>query len=245
MNIYIRQDIYVGIFWNQTDWLITASDWDNIITIADKNIWATTVYNSWDTVSQSNCWYYYQWGNNYWFPVSWPVNTSSSQVNAQNYWPWNYYSSSTYITWQSSNWWDSSNNANLWWWTTDTYEARRWPCSSWYHIPSYTERGNLSTLLFTSLWLTKNWLTLATYLKLPPNWYISSEWWTTPNWMWIYRHYWSSNNVNAWNAFGIYAKNDAANLIYGSSKVQWEWIRPFKNEPVTPTSTRTILYQQN
>lgn len=106
------------IFWSSTDWLISiSSDWVTWITISDKNVWATQVWNSWDTLTDDNCGYLFQWGNNYGFPHSWTVTTSSTQVDASNYWPWNYYSSSTFITRSSSPYnWDSSNNTNLRWW---------------------------------------------------------------------------------------------------------------------------------
>lgn len=83
----------------------------------DKNLWATTVFNQWDTVSDANCGYFYQWWNNYGFPHSWTVITSSTQVDASNYWPWNYYLDSTFIIW---NWgdWSTIQNDNLWWWVT-------------------------------------------------------------------------------------------------------------------------------
>lgn len=107
---------WAWIFWNQTEWLISiTSDWTTWYTIQDKNLWATTVYNNWDTLSESNCGKYYQWGNNYWFAWTWSVTTSSTQVNAQNYWPWNYYESSTFITWNND--WSSVHNNNLRWWT--------------------------------------------------------------------------------------------------------------------------------
>ena len=105
------------IFWSSIDWLISlSSDWTTWITIADKNLWATTVWNSWDTLSEANCGKYYQWGNNYWFPRTWTVTTYSNQVDASSYWPWNYYSSSTFIThsWR----WDITDNWNLRWWET-------------------------------------------------------------------------------------------------------------------------------
>ena len=105
------------IFWNSTDWLISlSSDGSNWLTIADKNLWATTVWNSWDTLSEANCGWYFQWGNNYMFPFTWTVTTSSTQVDASNYWPWNYYSSSTFITWYGDR--SSVNNDDLWWWET-------------------------------------------------------------------------------------------------------------------------------
>lgn len=105
------------IFWSSTDWLISlSSDWQTWITIADKNLWATQVRNSWDTISESNCGKYYQRWNNYWFPRTWSVTTSSTQVDASAYWPWNYYSSNTFITYSWR--WDSTDNWNLWWWVT-------------------------------------------------------------------------------------------------------------------------------
>ena len=102
-----------GIFWNQTAWLISITDWTTGYTIMDKNLWATSVYNDWNTLTQANMWNMYHWWNNYWFPSTWSVSTSSTQVDASNYWPWNYYSSSTFIKW--SNDWSIVHNDNLWW----------------------------------------------------------------------------------------------------------------------------------
>ena len=106
------------IFWNSADWLISlSSDWQTWITIMDKNLWATTVWNSGNTLTQANCGNYYQRWNNYWFPFTWSVATSSTQIDASNYWPWNYYSSSTFITRSSSPYrWDTTDNWNLRWW---------------------------------------------------------------------------------------------------------------------------------
>ena len=110
------------IFWNQTDWLISiTSDWNTGYTIMDKNLWATTVYSDWDTLSDANIWYYYQWWNNYGFPATWTIsNISSTKIDASNYWPntanW-YYESDTFITVQSGDW-SSVHNDNLWWWVT-------------------------------------------------------------------------------------------------------------------------------
>lgn len=103
------------IYHNSSLWLISiSSDGSNWITIMDKNLWATTVYNSGDTLSEANCWNYFQRWNNYGFPFTWSVTVSTSTVDASTYWPWNYYSSSTFISYSWS--WDSSNNKNLRWW---------------------------------------------------------------------------------------------------------------------------------
>ena len=107
-----------GIFWSSTDWLISlSSNWQTWITIQDKNLWATTVWNSWDTLSEANCGKYYQWGNNYWFQRTWTItNTSATQVDASTYWPWNYYSSDTFIRFSGR--WDTTDNKNLRWWVS-------------------------------------------------------------------------------------------------------------------------------
>ena len=105
------------IFWSSADWLISlSSNWQSWITIMDKNLWATTVWNNGDTLSEANCGKYYQRWNNYGFPFTWSVTTSSTQVNASTYWPWNYYNSSTFITYTWR--WDSTNNWNLRWWVS-------------------------------------------------------------------------------------------------------------------------------
>ena len=105
------------IFWNQTEWLISITNGTNWYTIMDKNLWATIVYNYWDTLSEANCGKYYQWGNNYWFAWAWTIaDQSTTQVDASGYWPWNYYNSSTFIILSDD--WSSVPNANLRWWVT-------------------------------------------------------------------------------------------------------------------------------
>lgn len=107
------------IFWNQSEWLISVTDWTTGYTIMDKNLWATTVYSDWDTLTQANMGNMYQWWNNYWFPSTWTISkTSSTQVNASSYWPTNPYSSDTFITWSDD--WSSVHNDDLWWDTTWT-----------------------------------------------------------------------------------------------------------------------------
>ena len=70
-NIYTRKNItnlikIPWIYYNENLWLISYSvDWQNWITIADKNLWATQVYNYWDVMTEANCWKFYQWWNNY------------------------------------------------------------------------------------------------------------------------------------------------------------------------------------
>lgn len=113
---------WAWIFWNEDDGLISlvlepgyaASSYN--ITIADKNLWATVVYNDWDTLSQANCWNYYQRWNNHWFPYTWSVTTSSTQVDTTGYWPGNYYDDDTFIIWYTD--WSNPQNNNLWGYTS-------------------------------------------------------------------------------------------------------------------------------
>jgi len=109
-------------FWiwhNATDGLISFMRYGTYVTMADKNLWATTVYNYWDTLSAANCGNLYQYWNNNGF--TWgenPSSTSTDQINDSVYWPDNYYNSSTFI--YGNNAWGSSCNRNLWW-----FESRR------------------------------------------------------------------------------------------------------------------------
>lgn len=219
------------IYHNATLWVISlSSDGENWITIADKNLGATTVYNNGDTLSEANSGKYYQWGNNYWFPFTWSVTTSSTQVNASNYWPWNYYSSSTFIT---TNWWDSSRNTNLRWWVTWTYEAMQWPCDEWFHVPSLSELTTIYNIWIT-LWCwnssSGNWL--KTYLKMPI-WWVRS--WTSVTNKWELWRYWTSY-VPSWDYYArvrdiwLYTNN----INYSYSISDWNQIRPFKNGAVIP-----------
>lgn len=108
------------IFHNPTLWLISISkDWTERITMADKNVWATTVYNNWDTKSQANCWKLFQRGNNYGFPYgSSDFEKTATKVDASWYWPFRPYYWRVYITWGQQDWnrdWSTVENGDLRW----------------------------------------------------------------------------------------------------------------------------------
>lgn len=108
---------WAGIFHKESEWLITmSSDWKTWCTIADRNLWATTVWNEWDSVNANNAGCYYQRWNNYGFSYNWPANKCSAQVDASNYWPWNWYFCDVFRCWANPR--DSSNNGNLWGYTS-------------------------------------------------------------------------------------------------------------------------------
>ena len=180
------------IFWDSLSWLISLSgDWTTWITMMDKNLWATTVRNSWDTLSEANCGKFYQRWNNYWFPRTWTLSDiTTTRVNASTYWPGNYYSSSTFIKRASSPYrWDSSNNQNLRWWVSqgawrdplthweigtwhmeyvnDDYSAMQWPAPAWFHVPLTTEWKAVYDIRKALGWWSSDWTNFWITLKLP------------------------------------------------------------------------------
>ena len=243
MAIYMWRDMTLPwIYWSSALGLISLVDNDwNVTTISDKNLWATQVYNSWDTLSEANAWKFYQWGNNYGFPFTWSVTTSSTQVNASTYWPWNYYNSSTFIT-ISSNTWDSSNNQNLRWWTTWTNAAMKWPCAEWYHIPTDTETTALKTA-FEWLWLSW-WPNFSKYLKMPLAWY-RDGWISSATNIWTSWSYWTSIYRNSTSSYRIYFTSSSLYPAGSTYTTFWCSIRPFANTPTQPDDSRTVLYQPN
>ena len=111
------------LYENTRDWFLSLTDWERWITMTDKNLWATTVYNPWDTLTQDNCWWFFQRWNNYMFPFSWATTTSAYQVDATWYWPLNPYSSSTFVELYNNRVdWSNPQNDNLRWWTTQSIQ---------------------------------------------------------------------------------------------------------------------------
>lgn len=250
-----------GIFWNQTLWVISlSSDGTNWITISDKNCWATQVYSSWDPITQANSWYFYQWWNNYWFPLTWPVNKTTTQANAGGYAPstWN---NDVYIYWNTN--WSSVDNLDLWWWVTwvqqwpapivkryywwkmkTSYSAMRWPCPVGFHVPLTSESTTLVTALSDLGMDTSNWADISQYLKIPYAWYryytngdISQQ--GVAWWYWASDWYSDSNyrlgNCVLFTSTVLYANNNQYRTL-GLP------VRPFKDTPVIPDSWWTQLY---
>lgn len=228
------------IWWNQSQWVISISaDWIRWYSIADKNLWATSVFNTWDTQSETNSWKFFQRWNNYWFPYTGATSTSATQVDASAYWPWNYYSSSTFITWEN---WDSSNNTNLWWWDTWTTTATQWPCPTWYHIPSTQERAQVMWA-WLSLWArsTTN-LWMIPLLKIPESGGNLNWSWTAVLWSFCYRTNEATTPDEYWSEYR-YITFSQYNINYSSTDDnRWYYIRPFKNSPLIPWSWWTLQW---
>lgn len=215
------------IYHNSDLWLISlSSNGTTWLTIADKNLWATST----DVSSSNSYWNYYQWWNNYWFPNSWSVTKSSTAVNASTYWPTNYYNSSTFITATPR---DSSNNNNLWGNTTNTNVARKWPCDTNFHIPSKADAQSLIDTLYAIVWGKKlsqfeQYLFMGkTQVRSQTNWNV-----VTPSSTAYYQTSTQYSN-NAPYTIRFWASTDW--YVWGAtSKAQGFPIRPFKDTPLQP-----------
>lgn len=232
------------IYHNSSLWLISLSpDWTNWTTIADKNYWATTVYNSWNTVSAANAWNFFQRWNNYPFPYTWATNIVNTYTDASAYWPGNYYSSSTFRNIQGYPLhWDSSLNENLWWDTTNTLAARQWPCSTWWHVPTISEWFALLDD-WATLWAwnarASCWTNLMTYLKLPIVYLHNGATPYTFNWWFICSSFGNYQNYEDWDQL-MMTSSWMANVM--NMATVWACLRPFKNVPVIPNNSWTKLY---
>ena len=167
------------IYHNSSLWLISlSSDWYTRLTISDKNLWATNIWDNWNM---------YQWGNNYGFTFpSWEYSSWfwTDFVDAGSYWPLNYYSNSLPVFRSDSGadvfyYWDSSNNSNLRWWETwviTTTEKYAWG-SKINEVPTgWTEWQILMIVSWTPTWVTPTakWFKMLSPnspLSVPYDWY--------------------------------------------------------------------------
>ena len=105
------------IFHHDVLWVISLTNWsDKNITMYDKNVGATTVYNDWDSQTITNVGRFFQRWNYYWFGywVS-PADRDPFAVDTTWYGSGNPYSSNTFHTiasWQDT--WLSPSNDHLW-----------------------------------------------------------------------------------------------------------------------------------
>ena len=213
------------IYENEELWLISiSSDWQNRITIANKNLWASSK-------TDNKAWFV--WWNNYDFYWKTRTNHTWTTFNASWYWPWNYYNSpDIYIP--SWPWAWCSNWKNLWWWETDTNEAKRWPCDEWYHVPSATEFENLWSI-FEALWITD-----ARQYCWSWAWAVYTCSWSTTASSKVYRWMFYKSSLDNKR---IYEEYCMASWFSTWATNPWDAIRPFKNDYVIPEIWWTILYQ--
>lgn len=235
----------------------------------NDELWLVSVssnWNTWYTISLYNLWNF-QWGNNYsfianpdpqdwadyWYNdmfLNWTVNWWDVFDNSW-YWPSNPLETSVYYQCLNHTMhYKYYSCRNLWWWETNTDEAKRWPCASWRHVPSLTDMQDF-------FWVFED-LGICEYsYDSNRKRYYWSETYNVPD------VYFATllGNLNLWDGFmtchwpnvwwGSYdlPYRYAPDLSYWYVTLQvWntcrtDVIRPFKNTPVVPDSTRTVLYQ--
>ncbi len=136
-------------------------DSNTILTILDKNQWATDN----DITNVNSYWELYQRWNN--APIKSAQKVENERVEYANYWPWHPFYDATfrYGNGMSDYWQDNKHYDNLWWWSGDTsnnasvdtfwwwiknWETRQWPCDTWYHVPSQWEWNALVTYWYNT-----------------------------------------------------------------------------------------------
>ena len=218
------------IYHNPGLWLISVKNWTWWITIADKNLWATTVWNNGDTLSESNCGKYYQWWNNYGFPRTWTISTTSStHVDTTGYWNSNPYSSSTWVTAFS---WISPNNADLWWWDT-------WPLQEKqiYHATEQHRTPWANTILYAPLDSTNQAKDLVSNTDMTTYWTI--RYWTY--WgcdccdLTSYWGFWK----NLWTALWVYT------IIVWCNDINWYYSWSWKSWIIRWVGTHSLWISYN
>ncbi len=195
--------------------------------------WVWTWYviawcNVWTSISwtgPSSYWQLFQWWNSWWTPY---VNMTphASTIDTTGYNDSTYIDSTKFVRWQASSPydWSSPQNDNLWWNSTWTNIARKWPCDTWYHVPTYAEWNTVrNSWLFT--WAGNQFMTI---LKMPKMWrrnydswnieYENFIWkyWTSTPWAWN----WSAYYIEWWNTW---------TYMYDNSRAHWYPVRCFKN----------------
>ena len=153
---------------------VTVMDKDGYaITVADRNLWATS--NNVNDLTSFGC--FYQWWNNCGFQPVWDITISTEKVNVSGVGP-SSYNKCEYIVSPSCDSrectdsdWAQNPNHNLWWWWNDSSNnafgvldtdkvKRKWPCPSWWHVPSQWEWSDLLTI-----WYNKEYSQNLQYVK--------------------------------------------------------------------------------
>lgn len=194
----------VASCWSTKEILYGSLDWKKeSLTCSDDIIICDGVVWSWYAISACNVWStkvwtwvdnygkYFQWWNNYGFNSTWGDTSPTSAIDSWNAAP-STYSSSTFIYW---NWdWSFTRNHNLWWDADPTNEAKKWPCNTWYHIPTQSEWQEI--VLNWGWWVDST--KMSNDLKLPlagrRNW---KDWvfgvWGECGFYWSSSHYGTSS----------------------------------------------------
>jgi len=148
-----------------------SSNGTKCITMQDKNLWATKAGTECSATDTWACGNHFQWWNNYWFPIwcfedyceDYYSDTHPDCIPRSDEYIHVWYYRDTfgfcnpilkaqYFTdWPHPElwWWENDSQENNWWFDEEKHAAinpeyRRWPCDTWYHVPSYWEWKKLA-----------------------------------------------------------------------------------------------------
>ncbi len=214
------------IYWTSdwtSNWLTCNSDiyvcnWTwTWFALKSCNIWSSQL---WTWTNRMTWWSRFQWWNNNTFILN--VNNTNTWwylANISTNWPSNYYSSWVFLI---GNPWFSWIWTNLWWFNDNTSLSKKWPCPTWYHVPTSLEWTDLLNLKWDKNNLN-DYQSLYDDLYIPTARYL--DWATWQNyWSAIQTHLWTSEQ---WKALMIY--NTPNISIIARWVNNWYPIRCFKN----------------
>lgn len=166
--------------------------------------------------------------------VNEPEEWNSLQYNDPN----------TFVRWEGGGWgWEYTAGEwiSIWQWLD--YSAMRWPCDFWFHVPTRDEAQFILGIAQRS-----NSQLPWSWVKAPNNGFIKFQ---NPN---IYAS-WTRWTCTASGNTGEDHHTNAYMLCYDNSgytpdqplaptdKSYWCWVRAFKDNPVIPDDTWTIIWQ--
>ena len=240
---------------------VWAEDRSYSITLQDKNLWATEVWNGEDSTGNPNkasYGYHYQWGNNHGFApctdadgcTTFPGGewTGNTKADTSSNGPTNPYNNATWITVNPRDdpanlnlrWGSGDNSSNNYGYDKTTHtatnvEARQGPCAEGYHVPSEGELRELDTLMgdMDSLEFIKA-------LKLP---FAGSRDYSTAE---VRRqgdngYYWSSSPYSTNDSWLLYVDRDGYFYpIINNTRAYGQSVRCFKNSLKNPPKTSSL-----
>jgi hypothetical protein len=163
--------------------LIWIFKWANKYVIQTLNIWADTVWKSWDAVTMSNWGRLFKWWTDYWWDLTSTADATTNKLCANWVCDW---------AWVST--WNASMNTG---WIKDWSTSNQWPCKSSFHVMWWSQSASVNSWEFpkiyeminnTSAWWVAYEELIRDKLKMPSVW---SRWETSWNYnAWTHSIYW-------------------------------------------------------
>lgn len=115
--------------------------------------------------------------------------------------------------------------------------AVKWPCPTWFHVPTRKDWSDLWNILSTM------WASNFGSLLIPLAWRRNNSDWAVSA-QWTAWQYWAAEAGDyAWDWCWCAYSDEYNNVSWNSMSAEWNWfsIRPFKDEPVVPDSSWTTI----